>query len=129
MVNEELQPDPEQPDHNQQAGAWTEPHCSVIDLPLTKESLVLVLQSALEGEKSPYTHQQIAWWADNFHMAQFDFENPIEPAVADVAFDLHVQWQMNLEETYTLEELQSLDFSKVQLPVAWFSKWLAQLGA
>ncbi|QDT40902.1 hypothetical protein Pan241w_09610 [Gimesia alba] len=129
MSDYEEQPDPEQPDRNQQARSWTETNCQVIDLPLTKESLIQVLRGALEGEKSPYTHQQIAWWADNFHMAQFDFENPIDPAVADVAFDLHVRWQMYLEETYTLEELQNLDFSKVQLPAAWFSKWLEQLGA
>lgn len=129
MVNEEVQPDPEQPNHNQQARAWTEPHCGVIDLPLTKASLIQVLRSALDATKSAYTHQEIAWWADNFHMAQFDLENPIEPAVADVAFDLHVQWQMYLEETYTLAELQNLDFTKVQLPAAWFSKWQEQLNA
>ena len=128
MTSYEFQPDPNQPGRNQQTGSWSETNCQVIDLPLTKESLIQVLRGALAGEKSPYTHQEIAWWADNFHMAQFDFENPIEPAVADVAFDLHMQWQMNLEESYTPGELQNLDFSKVQLPAEWFSKWLEQLG-
>lgn len=127
MAENEFQPDPEKPGRNQPAGFWTETNCQVIELPLTKESLIQVLRSALDAEKSPYTHQEIAWWADNFHMAQFDFENPIEDAVADVALDLHLQWQMYLDNTYTREELQKLDFSKVRLPAEWFSNWLEQL--
>tara|TARA_R110002095_G_scaffold215691_3_gene210613 strand:+ start:16238 stop:16627 length:390 start_codon:yes stop_codon:yes gene_type:complete len=129
MTSYNFQPDPKRPGRNQYVGSWTETNCGVIDLPLTKESLVLVLRSAQDAAKSPYTHQEIAWWADNFHMAQFDNENQIEAAVADVAFDLHIQWQMNLSNAYSLEELQNLDFSKVQLPAEWFSKWLKQLDA
>ena len=128
MTSYNFEPDPDRPGRNKYLGSWSETNCQVIDLPLTKESLIQVLRGALEGEKSPYTHQEIAWWADNFHMAQFDFENPIDPQVADVAFDLHMQWQMNLDNAYTLEELQTLDFSKVQLPTEWFANWLEQLG-
>ena len=129
MVNHNNQPNPKQPDRNQEAGSWTETHCQVIELPLTKESLILVLRYALDVENSPYTHQEIAWWADEFHMGQFDHENSIEAAVADVALDLHLQWQMHLDNTYTPEALQNLDFSKVQMPAEWFLKWLEQLGA
>ncbi|QDT90940.1 hypothetical protein [Gimesia algae] len=129
MVQDNIPPDPEQPGRNQPAGFWTETNCQVIELPLTKESLVQVLRSALDVAKSPYTHQEIAWWADNFHMAQFDFENPLDETVADVALDLHLQWQMYLDNTYTREELQNLDFSKVRLPAEYFSNWLEQLEA
>jgi len=128
MTNDNLQPDPAQPDHLPQTGFWTETNCQVIELPLTKESLILVLRCALDAEKSPYTHQEIAWWADNFHQAQFDYENPIDETVADVALDLHLQWQMYLDNTYTREELQNLNFSKVRLPAEWLSNWLEQLG-
>lgn len=129
MVNYEFQPDPEKPGRNQFLGSWSETQCRAIELPLTKESLILVLRSGLDAENSPYTHQEIAWWADDFHMGQFDRDSNIEDAVADVALDLHLQWQMNLSNTYSLEELQSLDFSKVRLPAEWFSKWLEQLDA
>ncbi|WP_417387302.1 hypothetical protein [Gimesia sp.] len=129
MTENEFQPDPEQPGHNQPAGFWTETNCQVIELPLTRESLIQVLCCALDDGNAEYTHQEIAWWAENFHQAQFDYENPVDETVADVALDLHLQWQMYLDNTYTREELQKLDFSKVRLPAEWFSNWLEQLDA
>ncbi|MCA9019724.1 MAG: hypothetical protein KDA74_06260 [Planctomycetaceae bacterium] len=129
MVNYEFQPDPEKPGRNQFLGSWTETNCQVIELPLTRESLIQVLRCALDDGNAEYTHQEIAWWADNFHQAQFDFENPVDETVADVALDLHLQWQMYLDNTYTREELQKLDFSKVRLPAEWFTNWLEQLDA
>ncbi|MEQ8635478.1 hypothetical protein [Gimesia maris] len=127
MTNHEFSSDPAKPGRNQFLGSWTEKNCQVIELPLTRESLVHVLRCALDDGNAEYTHQEIAWWADSFHQAQFDFENPIDEAVADVALDLHLQWQMYLANTYTREELQKLDFSKVRLPAEWFSNWLEQL--
>lgn len=129
MASEDFQSDPRLPEQIQNVGLSSETQCQAIELPLTKASLILVLRCALDIENSPYTHQQIAWWADGFQLAQFDQENHVEAAVADIALDLHLQWQIYLENTYAREELQTLDFSKIQLPAEWFSKWLAQLDA
>jgi len=41
-----------------------------------------------------------------------------------VAEDVSVQWELYLANTYTLEQLQSLQFSTDTLPVEWFQGWL-----
>ena len=127
MVNYNFQPDPKRPGRNQYLGSWTETRCRAIDLPLTKESLISILQFGIDIENSPYTHQEIAHWADSF-LGYYDPDNELEDAVTDAALEIDMQWQMYLGNTYTLEELQALDFSKVKLPSEWFSKWLAEMN-
>lgn len=127
MVNYTFQPDPERPGRNQYLGSWSETRCRAIDLPLTKESLILLLRYGQDIENAPYTHQEIAWWADDFYFSQSDRDVEIEETDAEVALDLHLQWQMFLSNSYSLEELQALDFSKVKLPAEWFANWLAQI--
>jgi hypothetical protein len=34
---------------------------------------------------------------------------------------------MYLQNTYTLLQLQHMDFSRIRLPEAWFADWLAKL--
>ena len=45
----------------------------------------------------------------------------------DVAGDVEVQWDLYLANTYTLSELQALDFSRVELPRVWFTEWTNKL--
>ena len=45
-----------------------------------------------------------------------------------IARDIECQWDLFLVNTYSLEELQNLDFSKVKLPQDWFIEWLKQLN-
>ncbi len=49
-------------------------------------------------------------------------------AAADRAQEIEMQWDMYLANTYTLPELQHLDFSQVRLPNEWFADWLARLN-
>ncbi len=48
-------------------------------------------------------------------------------AAADVAQEVEMQWDMYLANTYTLQQLQRLDFSQVRLPAEWFADWVARL--
>ena len=48
-------------------------------------------------------------------------------AVAELAQEIEMQWDMYLQNTYTLLQLQHMDFSRIRLPEAWFADWLAKL--
>ncbi len=114
-------------------GAYSEPPAPSISLPFTLANLRALLA---EGERpdARYTHQQIKAWADGFWWTQFepvvslgaDVPPEIEKA-AELAQEIEMQWDMHLANTYTLLELQRVDFSHVRLPTKWFADWLARL--
>ena len=75
-----------------------------------------------------YTHQQICDWAQRFALAFR--EGTVQPKaiiILEVAEDVGAQWDMFLYSTYTLRELQSLDFASVRLPADWFEEWSLKL--
>lgn len=127
MVNYEFQPDADRPGRNRPVGAWSETGCRSIPLPLTKASLMTLLRYGRDCENAPFTHQEIAWWADECYSSPYSSDSDLEEADLEVAQDIYLQWQMYLANSYTLEELQTLDFSQVQLPAEWFAHWLDQL--
>ena len=45
----------------------------------------------------------------------------------DIAEDVSAQWDMYLSNTYSLEQLQTLNFSRVELPNQWFQEWHEQV--
>jgi len=100
-----------------------------IDLPFTVESVKKVLAWGASPDDSPFTHQDIAHWCDQFHIAIFntDTTDKMVNIATDIANDVDAQWEMFLANTYTLKELQKLDFSKVTLPVDWFNDWLNKI--
>lgn len=55
-------------------------------------------------------------------------ESPAMEAVVDIAADVDCQWMLFLANSYTLEQLQQLDFSSVRLPTEWFLDWQKQLS-
>lgn len=54
-------------------------------------------------------------------------EDSILKLVADVAEEVSAQWDLYLSNTYSLEQLQALCFSKVELPNQWFKEWHEQV--
>ncbi|NQT11668.1 MAG: hypothetical protein HQ582_02895 [Planctomycetes bacterium] len=44
-----------------------------------------------------------------------------------VTANVDCQWGLFLANTCKLEELRTLDFSSVRLPVEWFTGWLKEL--
>lgn len=109
-------------------GLWSQSIPKAIDLSYTVNSLITVLTWGLNPQESKFTHQDICYWCDRFHMAMFDVDtdNAMDVA-AGVACDVDAQWGMYLANTYKLEELQKLDFSQVQIPIDWFNDWLVQI--
>lgn len=113
---------------NKFVGSWNESTSKKIDLPFTIESLRSVLSWGIAPNGGDYSHQDIAHWCDRFHMAMFDVETDRAMDIATgIAADVDAQWDMFLANTYKLEELQNLDFRRVNLPVEWFMDWLSQL--
>lgn len=116
---------------NQYVGTWTETGWQEIALPFTRESLMTVLAWGAGEQSSTHLHQDIAHWCDRLHMAHVNGELPgdehiLRPLV-DIAYDVSTQWELFLANTYTLEQLQSLQFSTVTLPVVWFQDWLRRV--
>jgi len=124
MTRYEFKPNLKKSGRNQIIGSWDESQCKDIDLPLTKKSLKVVLSWGANMKYSPYTHQEIANWCDKFHMEGMEKD---EVAI-DIAADVDAQWDLYLVNTYKLEELQGLEFSKVELPVEWFKEWLEKIN-
>lgn len=114
-------------------GAYRESAPPPIDLPFTIANFRTLLTAGMRPD-APYTHQQIKDWAARFWWAQSeqpislgaDVVPDIEQA-ADLAQEVEVQWDLYLANTYTLSDLQRLDFAQVHLPYTWFAEWLARL--
>lgn len=113
---------------NRYVGRWKEPECRTIDLRFNLGTLRRVLGWGQEPAEAPFTHQEIADWCRRFFLKFLDNDVPaaLEPALG-VAQDVDAQWELFLANTYSLEELQQLDFSAVRLPTEWFADWLARL--
>ena len=112
-------------------GSWTETPCEKVELPFTIESLRFLLRYGASTD-SPYTHQQISDWAYSFwwECAEGSLSESSDPqlsAGAEIALDANAQWELFLVNTYSIEELQQLDFSSVRLPPEWFEEWENQL--
>jgi len=116
-----------------QIEVYSEPQTPPINLLFTLSSFRALLTEGARPD-GRYTHQQIKYWADQFwwkwskqvELQKTDVPTEIEAAAA-LAQDIEMQWDMFLANTYTLPELQRLDFSQVLLPFDWFTDWLAQL--
>jgi len=127
MTNYEFEPGAKH-GRNKFVGSWTETPAPPIELPYTAANLVRLLAIIAEAADDTYTHQQIARWCDLFGFHFYD-----DPSVRDrtteldVAEDVSAQWDLTLANTYSLAELQSLDFTAVKLPTEWFVEWHSKL--
>jgi hypothetical protein len=101
----------------------------MIRKPFTSQSLRELLQWGLTPDSAPHTHQEIAEWCLRFcEVHHEDYEQSgARGSALRIADDVDAQWDLFLVNTYSSQELQRLDFSKVRLPVDWFAGWLARL--
>lgn len=109
-------------------GSWSESVSTRLDLPFTPESVVQVLRMGVLPDTSPYCHQDVAHWCERFwnHFSDVDATPEIERLLPVLA-DIECQWDLFLANTYSLSELQQLDFTAVRLPTDWFTGWLQQV--
>jgi hypothetical protein len=121
---------PKQIGRNRYVGSWTETGWREIPLPFSRESLITVLSWGAGEQSSTYSHQDIARWCDRFHMAWVteDLADSEEvKAVVGITQDVSAQWELYLVNTYTLEQLQLIQFATVRLPNEWFQGWLRKV--
>ncbi|RDW17714.1 hypothetical protein [Oceanobacillus chungangensis] len=109
---------------NKYEGSWIESNFIEIDWMLSKENLVELLKSVVNGT-SQFTHQQICNWCDKHYTDETELDGE---KLYDVLEDISTQWDLYLTNTYTLKELQHMDFSKVKLPIEWFERWVGELS-
>lgn len=107
---------------------WNE---TSIDLSHSFENLKELLNIICRNENI-FSQYEFAKWCDNLTMAFDDDEieelNEFDNIALGIARDIECQWDLFLVNTYSLEELQNLDLSKVKLPEDWFIEWLKQLN-
>jgi hypothetical protein len=119
----EFHPDPKREGRNKYSGSWSVGRCRLIPLPFTVESLKEILDWGMADE-APYTHQEIANWCDRMHMQFLDSDDsPALEAAIRVAAGVDCQWDLFLANSYSIDQLQQLDFSTVKLPKEWFEDW------
>ena len=99
------------------------------ELPFTLESAHQMPQWGVFPDTSPYTHRQIAEWCDRFWCKFLDVDTPVEiERLLPVLADVDVQWDLFLSNTYSFEQLRSLNLDQISMPVEWFAQWLQQAG-
>jgi len=124
----DFQPDEKRKGRNKYVGSWTESPCRLIPLPFSPHSLRQILGWGAQHEASPHNHQEITHWCDRMHMQFLDTdEAPDMEAAIRVAADVDCQWDLFLANSYTVAQLQQLDFSTVRLPTEWFLDWQRHL--
>jgi hypothetical protein len=112
---------------NKYIGCWRETGWQEIPLIFLPENLVSLLAQGAALENTNYTHQDIAHWCDRFYIAFICGDFTDDGVFVSVAEDVSVQWDLFLSSTYSLEQLQKLDFSRVKLPKQWFKDWHEQV--
>ena len=127
-MEHEISPDPKRTETDPYTGSFQESHCKLIDLPFSPESIEQILQWGEMPEGAHHTHQEIAHWCNRMHIDLLDTN--IEPELnraLSIAKDVDCQWDLFLVNTFNVEQLRTLDFSTVCLPVEWFANWLEKL--
>lgn len=99
-----------------------------INLPYSHKSLVQLLNRISKNENN-FSQYDFAQWCDNFTMVFDEAElSPIVEIAVIVARDIECQWDLFLVNSYSLEELETIDLSKVKLPQEWYIQWLEELN-
>jgi hypothetical protein len=98
-----------------------------IKLPYIYENLIVLLTQISKG-KNNFSDYDFAQWCDNFTIVFEDDEvsNITEHALL-IARDIESQWDLFLVNTYSKEELQKMDLTKVKLSLEWYERWLEEL--
>ena len=110
-------------------GLWAETESKAITLPFTIAGIKTVLEWGANPEKSQYTHQDIAHWCCRFYMKmrEIDADKAMDIAI-DIAEDVDAQWELYMVNSFSLNELRNLDFSKERMPFEWFNNWLEKIN-
>jgi len=114
-------------DPDKYLGRWDETPFEKLTLPWEVKSFWRLLKIGSTPEPE-YTHQQIVDWSARFWWEVLEgsmSENDDEAlkAAADIAQDIEAQWDLFLVESFSLKELQTMNYGSVSLPKEWFQEW------
>ncbi|MFC5734670.1 hypothetical protein [Cytobacillus gottheilii] len=111
---------------NRYVGSWNESNFIEIDSFFSKENLVHLLKGAI-NKPDQYTHQQICHWCEKQYMNYINEDKLGDEKLYGILGDISAQWNLYLANTFSLKELQQLDYSEIKLPIKWFEDWLEDL--
>ena len=97
---------------------------------LTKERALEMLEWGANPSGSPYTHQQIADWCDQYWRALLDADVPRDlEVVVQVLGDVECQWDLYVASAHPdlVNDREAL--SSVRMPLEWFTQWAHQIRA
>jgi hypothetical protein len=94
----------------------------------TAENLKQLLIQVL-NKNNLFTQEELADWCCDYteKIRDVDLGTQFEINAFSVAEDIDCQWELYLTNSYTVEQLQVLDKSKVDLPEDWFKNWLSKI--
>lgn len=78
-------------------------------------------------EKNTMSAYKLANWCSDYLSLHHNEEIELDPKLYVILNDIDAQWELYVANTYPIEELDNMDFSKVRLPIDWCYKWLEQL--
>jgi hypothetical protein len=114
---------------NKPSHIWAEPKCDTIKKEFTVENLRYLLEDGTKESNPEYTHQQIADWCRLWNGEIHNDRSKPPEEIRDLLLDVDMQWDMSLFNTYSLDELNQLDFTQLKLPYEWFRNWAAKLNS
>ena len=101
-----------------------------IVIEFSKTNLKMLLENLIQ-DKSEYSHEDFADWIYKFliHFHKlFDARENVDDELEELVNDIDAQWELNIVNTYNLEELKNLDFSVVKFPIELLLEWNDKLN-
>lgn len=118
-----------------------------IDLPYSFESLKRLLNEIYHKENT-YSHYEFSKWCDNLTMV-FDEDDGTDDEndkdlnqwlkdleewdendlAVKIAADIEREWDLNLFENYSEQQLKTLDLSQVVFPEKWIQDWVKEINS
>ncbi|MDQ0242945.1 hypothetical protein J2S09_000481 [Bacillus fengqiuensis] len=94
----------------------------------TRDNLKRLLLDTINNQIS---HKELADWCYEYCRDYWNDmrarEEDDKDISIDVAMEIDAQWELFLNNTHSLSELQEMDFSNVKMPKEWLHNWLNKL--
>lgn len=99
-----------------------------INVAHTTENLKQLLIQVI-NKNNLFTHEELANWCCNYtdNLRDSNLVRRADINGFSVAEDIDCQWELNLTNSYTLEQLQLVDKSTIKFPENWFKNWLSKI--
>lgn len=101
-----------------------------IKLPYAPSTFAQVLRWGIDTATSPFTHQDIVHWCDDFYCEYLDVEAPPDiERILPILTEIREQWDLLLDSPIPLTETRTISPDNVHLPIERFYDWLRRIEA